>query len=158
MDLSRYYKAHFAMLWSIYRYVVKIDRLNFLIHRITTLVPYRCLKCYKLMYTKMYILAHLSIVFCLTGWCPKHWIDSWKWCCWCNCSADNLHIPWPGVHSHWLLCEQWIHRPRASWKSTDQARLHTGQTNGWYLDNTFGCQNDCLMLILLFWNNTLDYN
>lgn len=73
------------------------------------------------------LIDYLFFALC-SGWCPKYWIDTWKWCCWCDRGADNLHVPWPGIHSHRLLCKQWVHGPRASWKSTNQARLHTSKT------------------------------
>lgn len=63
--------------------------------------------------------AYIKMCLSLTGGCPKHWIDSWKWCRWSDCCTDYLHIPWPGVYPHRLLREQWIHRARASWKSTN---------------------------------------
>lgn len=167
------HKAHFTMLKSTYRHINCQNRLTEFLQAFHTdrFCVIKSQSCFHnphltnrefnfliIMSTKNYIFAHLSVVFLLTGWCPKHWIDSWKWCCWCNGSADYLHIPWPGVHSHWLLCEQWIHRPRAPWKSTDQARLHTGRTNGWFLDTACCCQCDCLMLISLVRNSTLDNN
>lgn len=74
-------------------------------------------------------------IFLFTGWCSKHWTDSWKWCCWGNSSAYYLHLSRPRIYSYWLLCEQRVHRPRASWKPSNQARLHTGQQQFSFIDS-----------------------
>lgn len=69
-----------------------------------------------------------SLLTWLTGGRSKHRADPWEWCSGRDRSADHMHLSGTGIHSHWLLCQQWVHRPWASGKPTSQTRLHTGET------------------------------
>lgn len=63
------------------------------------------------------------------GWRSKHRADSREWRCRSDCSSYNLHLPWTRVHSHRLLCQQWIHWPWTTGKPTSETRLHSGNAH-----------------------------
>lgn len=88
----------------------------------------------------------LNFASSLTGRCSESCFDTREWRCWRYCGSNHLHIPWTGVHPHWVLCEQWVHPSWAAGRPTYQARLHTGSI-GIYLCHTHFEKQDLVVIL-----------
>lgn len=64
--------------------------------------------------------------FAFSGWGAWYRFNSREWCCRSDCSFNNLHISRTGVHTCWVLREQWIHRSWTTGKPPSETRLCKG--------------------------------